>query len=84
MHTVLADSKDLYEAYLANAAEALRNKSFEKWGNQTFLLDPVMQLCNVHNVTESGGEKIFLNYPVSHLCTKFICRLSQNPLQRGL
>ncbi len=40
----ITDSKDLYEAYLANAAEALRKKSFEKWGNQFISFRSVMQI----------------------------------------
>ena len=40
----MADSKELYEGYLAIFADALRKKSFDKWGNQFISFRSVMQI----------------------------------------
>jgi len=40
----VADSKELYEDYLASFADVLRKKSFDKWGNQFISFRSVMQI----------------------------------------
>ncbi len=40
----VADSKALYEEYLEKYADALRKKSFAKWGNQFISFRSVMQI----------------------------------------
>ena len=40
----VADSKELYEDYVASFADVLRRKSFEKWGNQFISFRSVMQI----------------------------------------
>jgi len=41
-----AESKALYNNYIENHAAALRQKSFEKWGNQFIAFRSVMQVVN--------------------------------------
>ena len=40
----VAESKELYEDYLASFADVLRKRSFEKWGNQFISFRSLMQI----------------------------------------
>lgn len=40
----VANSKELYEDYLAGFADVLRNKSFSRWGNQFISFRSLMQI----------------------------------------
>lgn len=39
-----AESKELYETYLADFADILRKKSFDRWGNQFISFRSVMEI----------------------------------------
>lgn len=39
-----ADGKELFDKYLANDADGLRKKSFDKWGNQFISFRSLMQI----------------------------------------
>ena len=41
-----AESADLYNQYITNFAPAMREKSFEKWGNRFIAFRSVMQIVN--------------------------------------
>lgn len=41
-----AESKGLYNNYIENHAASLRQKSFDKWGNQFIAFRSVMQVVN--------------------------------------
>ena len=41
-----AESKGLYNSYIENHANIMRQKSFDKWGNQFIAFRSVMQVVN--------------------------------------